>query len=493
MDVFQVLQVLRRKHLDDGASIFSLESLAARVLQRGRTRSPCVCKWAARRTNIFFDQSRVMSPRDGALGDLAASLVAYAGKKAKSAQKQKKDDDGTKKHLSSLQSAIKAIQSKRKGRLFFPRSFQQRTEDELWCMIIPQFRSTLFKSMNAMTEMFDPLEGAKTPEDVLDFVTLKLKVCETYKDMSIDVDDSSSPFLLEVVRSYRDAYKEIFGDIFVPVTAGPLSDGSLLKLTPVTLDNKERLFDRLRNAMLRMTSTLKMIEARDTRDVTTAERLSESRADFVKDMNCFVRFVGQIVDLFNTTLWSLADHFAKTCRSSSSRPADALIVDATWKKIMKDAHWLDVRLSGVPMDVLDEEAVCSIIPRLHENKISPPTLVKRNPRDGTAILRFSTEDELKVALGVPHASLSVIGGEYKICITARNDSTARQLFLGELDQAAARAYVEAEKKKVSSRLCAFCNKVASLKCERCRSVYYCSSECQANDWKAHERVCKRPT
>ena len=41
--------------------------------------------------------------------------------------------------------------------------------------------------------------------------------------------------------------------------------------------------------------------------------------------------------------------------------------------------------------------------------------------------------------------------------------------------------------------CAACGAVATLKCGRCKSAFYCSAECRAKDWKAgHKEACKAP-
>merc|ERR1719401_989759 len=43
-------------------------------------------------------------------------------------------------------------------------------------------------------------------------------------------------------------------------------------------------------------------------------------------------------------------------------------------------------------------------------------------------------------------------------------------------------------------VCRHCDKRAEyralLDCSRCRSVHYCSAECQKADWKDHKEVCK---
>ena len=38
--------------------------------------------------------------------------------------------------------------------------------------------------------------------------------------------------------------------------------------------------------------------------------------------------------------------------------------------------------------------------------------------------------------------------------------------------------------------CAFCRKVSSLRCARCKKVFYCCKEHQKSHWKAHKSVCK---
>ena len=38
--------------------------------------------------------------------------------------------------------------------------------------------------------------------------------------------------------------------------------------------------------------------------------------------------------------------------------------------------------------------------------------------------------------------------------------------------------------------CAACNREAEKKCSRCKSVSYCSKECQASNWKLHKKTCQ---
>jgi hypothetical protein len=40
------------------------------------------------------------------------------------------------------------------------------------------------------------------------------------------------------------------------------------------------------------------------------------------------------------------------------------------------------------------------------------------------------------------------------------------------------------------KICDFCKKQAFTKCSRCKQIYYCSSECQKNDWCKHKKLCK---
>jgi len=43
-----------------------------------------------------------------------------------------------------------------------------------------------------------------------------------------------------------------------------------------------------------------------------------------------------------------------------------------------------------------------------------------------------------------------------------------------------------------SKSCLFCNKVnPKFRCESCKKVYYCNSECQCNDWETHKSFCKK--
>ncbi|GAX09502.1 hypothetical protein FisN_6Lh110 [Fistulifera solaris] len=39
--------------------------------------------------------------------------------------------------------------------------------------------------------------------------------------------------------------------------------------------------------------------------------------------------------------------------------------------------------------------------------------------------------------------------------------------------------------------CHTCRTLCQQRCQRCRSIYYCSIECQKKDWKKHRRVCKQ--
>ncbi len=37
--------------------------------------------------------------------------------------------------------------------------------------------------------------------------------------------------------------------------------------------------------------------------------------------------------------------------------------------------------------------------------------------------------------------------------------------------------------------CRCCGKAASLRCSKCRKVFYCGKECQARDWPIHKKEC----
>jgi len=42
-----------------------------------------------------------------------------------------------------------------------------------------------------------------------------------------------------------------------------------------------------------------------------------------------------------------------------------------------------------------------------------------------------------------------------------------------------------------SPLCEFCSAFSATKCSACKKAFYCSPECQKNDWKAHKETCQR--
>lgn len=50
--------------------------------------------------------------------------------------------------------------------------------------------------------------------------------------------------------------------------------------------------------------------------------------------------------------------------------------------------------------------------------------------------------------------------------------------------------IEPEKLAEKCNFCVVCDKVASSKCSKCLSVYYCSRECQSKDWSKHKVTCK---
>lgn len=41
--------------------------------------------------------------------------------------------------------------------------------------------------------------------------------------------------------------------------------------------------------------------------------------------------------------------------------------------------------------------------------------------------------------------------------------------------------------------CNKCQKQAYKRCSKCKSVWYCSRECQVGDWPQHKEKCKRIT
>lgn len=54
--------------------------------------------------------------------------------------------------------------------------------------------------------------------------------------------------------------------------------------------------------------------------------------------------------------------------------------------------------------------------------------------------------------------------------------------------------LEMEREEIDSHTeeCAFCNLDASKKCSRCKKVFYCSKQCQKNDWRNHKQTCQNP-
>lgn len=48
----------------------------------------------------------------------------------------------------------------------------------------------------------------------------------------------------------------------------------------------------------------------------------------------------------------------------------------------------------------------------------------------------------------------------------------------------------ARKKKVKQGPCGVCGKESQQSCSQCKSVYYCSRECQGEDWKTHKSKCR---
>jgi len=48
---------------------------------------------------------------------------------------------------------------------------------------------------------------------------------------------------------------------------------------------------------------------------------------------------------------------------------------------------------------------------------------------------------------------------------------------------------ERERKRQRIRSCFVCNKLANHLCKGCKKVFYCSAECQKNDWFNHKQIC----
>lgn len=38
--------------------------------------------------------------------------------------------------------------------------------------------------------------------------------------------------------------------------------------------------------------------------------------------------------------------------------------------------------------------------------------------------------------------------------------------------------------------CQICGQLTTLCCSKCHKIYYCSRQCQSNDWHEHKKICK---
>ena len=47
--------------------------------------------------------------------------------------------------------------------------------------------------------------------------------------------------------------------------------------------------------------------------------------------------------------------------------------------------------------------------------------------------------------------------------------------------------------KKLTRKCDVCNTITTKACARCKTSYFCSTECQKSAWKKHKKTCKAPT
>ena len=45
--------------------------------------------------------------------------------------------------------------------------------------------------------------------------------------------------------------------------------------------------------------------------------------------------------------------------------------------------------------------------------------------------------------------------------------------------------------KTYQEYCITCKKATDERCSICKAAFYCSSECQENDWKAHQKQCAK--
>ena len=43
--------------------------------------------------------------------------------------------------------------------------------------------------------------------------------------------------------------------------------------------------------------------------------------------------------------------------------------------------------------------------------------------------------------------------------------------------------------KGTAKVCNKCGNPGTLRCSKCKKVYYCSKECQKSDWKTHKLSC----
>eukprot|EP01134_Creolimax_fragrantissima_P006985 CFRG6985T1 len=171
-------------------------------------------------------------------------------------------------------------------------------------------------------------------------------------------------------------------------------------------------------------------------------------------------------------------------RQAKGGPAGPKITDDIMDQLT-NMQTVDICTLLTPNAANNFEMVCAYVDDKSVAKQLPI-----NPRAQS--LAFQAGQKLELRGDIFFAKLYENGQEDKF---GRLDFTFADISSDASWVKAAQTFTESKQKRQSGNLCDnhYCNMEGILRCARCKSVFYCSSECQKESWKRHKYNCVAPS